>query len=198
MGEQHTQDPNPQHTHAHKPRLELEMKHSEFTTQTELKSLTQSIKCVEAEFESLRMLREGLAHCSMRLGVPFIAPRQLGATGDQLGRQFLPSAAWRTGQSGAPLDRHCSCSVRDLFPFLAKPTVGSSDMLAHRTLSGAPRKVRCNHPTVGSATCRPLIAQATVGRERRWLTEQSGAPPDSPVNFSRGAPFVSRERHVHR
>jgi hypothetical protein len=24
MGEQHTQDPNTQHTHAHKPRLELE------------------------------------------------------------------------------------------------------------------------------------------------------------------------------
>jgi hypothetical protein len=24
MGEQHTQDSNPQHTHAHKPRLELE------------------------------------------------------------------------------------------------------------------------------------------------------------------------------
>jgi hypothetical protein len=25
MGEQYMQDPNPQHTHAHKPRLELEM-----------------------------------------------------------------------------------------------------------------------------------------------------------------------------
>jgi hypothetical protein len=41
----------------------------------------------------------------MRLGVPFIAPRQLGAVGDQLGRQFLPSVEWRTGhvllQSGA-------------------------------------------------------------------------------------------------
>jgi hypothetical protein len=73
MGEQHTQDPNPQHTHAHKPRLELETQHREFATQTELKSLTQSIKCVEAESVSLRMLREGLVLCSMRLGVPFIA-----------------------------------------------------------------------------------------------------------------------------
>jgi hypothetical protein len=27
---------NPQHTHAHKPRLELKMKHKEFTTRTEL------------------------------------------------------------------------------------------------------------------------------------------------------------------
>jgi hypothetical protein len=48
MGEQHTQDPNPQHTHAHKPRFELETQQRELATQTELKSLTQSIKCVEA------------------------------------------------------------------------------------------------------------------------------------------------------
>jgi hypothetical protein len=41
MGEQHTQDSNPQHNHAHKPRLELETQHMEFATQTELKSLTQ-------------------------------------------------------------------------------------------------------------------------------------------------------------
>jgi hypothetical protein len=74
MGEQHTQDPNPQYTHAHKPRLELETQHREFATQKELKSLTQSIKCVEAESRSLRMLREGLVFCSMRQGVPFIAP----------------------------------------------------------------------------------------------------------------------------
>jgi hypothetical protein len=40
----------------------------------------------------------------MRLGVPFIAPRQLGAVENIPGRQFLPSVAWRTGQSGAPPD----------------------------------------------------------------------------------------------
>jgi hypothetical protein len=40
----------------------------------------------------------------MRLGVPFIAPRQLGAVESIPGRQFLPSVAWRTGQSGAPPD----------------------------------------------------------------------------------------------
>jgi hypothetical protein len=42
--------------------------------------------------------------CSMRLGVPFIAPRQLGAVGSLFGRQFLPSVGWRTGQFGAPPD----------------------------------------------------------------------------------------------
>jgi hypothetical protein len=36
---------------------------------------------------------------SMRLGVPFIAPSQLGAVGGNLGRQFLPSVGWRTGQT---------------------------------------------------------------------------------------------------
>jgi hypothetical protein len=33
----------------------------------------------------------------MRLGVPFIALRQLGAIESILGRQFLPSVVWRTG-----------------------------------------------------------------------------------------------------
>jgi hypothetical protein len=38
---------------------------------------------------------------SMRLGVPFIAPRQLEAVESNLGRLILPSVDWRTGQSGA-------------------------------------------------------------------------------------------------
>jgi hypothetical protein len=89
------------------------------------------------------MLSECLVFCPMRLGVPFIALIQLGADGDQLGRQFLPSDEWCTGQSGAPPDTHCSSPVCDLFPFLAQPTVGSLDLLAHRTLSGAHWTVRC-------------------------------------------------------
>ena len=40
----------------------------------------------------------------MRLGVPFIALRQVGVVGAPFGRQFLPSVCWRTGQSGAPPD----------------------------------------------------------------------------------------------
>jgi hypothetical protein len=139
---------NPQHTHAHKPRLELKAQHREFTTRMELKSLTQQIKCVEAESGCLSMLRECLVFCSMRLGVPFIAPRQLGAVGHQLGRQLLPSVEWCTGQSGAPPDSHCSSPMRDLFPYRVQPTVGPRDRLAHRTLSGAHRIVRCAQPTV--------------------------------------------------
>jgi hypothetical protein len=37
----------------------------------------------------------------MRLEVPFIALRQLGAVESNPGRQFLPSVDWCTGQSGA-------------------------------------------------------------------------------------------------
>jgi hypothetical protein len=132
------------------------MKHKEFTARTELKSLTRSIKCVETECGSIRFLSECLGRSSMRLGVPFIASRQLGAVGDQQGRQFLPSVGWRTLQSGAPPDSHCSCPVRDLLPILAQPTVATPGWLAHRTLSGAPCR-----PLV-RATRRPRIVRPTV------------------------------------
>jgi hypothetical protein len=80
--------------------------------------------------------------------VPFIALRQLGAVESNPGRQFCP--------------------------ILAQPTVEDLEPLAHRTLSGAHRTVRCPHPTVGSATRHARIARPTVGAPDRWLTEQSG------------------------
>jgi hypothetical protein len=107
---------------------------------------------------------------SMRLGVPFIAPRQLGAVGGNPGRLFLPSVGWRTGQSGAPPDMHCLVSGADCFPKLAHPTVEDLEPLAHQTLSGAHRTVQCPHLTVGSATRHARIARPTVGS------------PDSPVH----------------
>jgi hypothetical protein len=172
---------NPQHTHAHKPRLELKAQHREFTTRTDLKSLSQRIKCVEAESGCLSMLRECLVYSSMHQWVPFIAQRQLGVVGDQFGRHFLPSVEWCTGQSGAPPDNHCSSPVRDLLPYWGQSTIGPRDRLAHRTLSGAHRTVRCAQPTVGTghvsrvdrATNRwPLapLAHRTV----RCTTGQSG------------------------
>jgi hypothetical protein len=83
------------------------------------------------------MFLESLVCSSMRLGVSFIAPRQLGVIGGQLGRPILPSVKWYTGQSGAPPDIHCSSPEHNLLPYLAHPTVGPRDRLAHRTLSGA-------------------------------------------------------------
>jgi hypothetical protein len=110
----------------------------------------------------------------MRLGVPFIALRQLGAVGDQFGRPFLPSVEWCTGQSGAPPNNYCSYLVRDLLPYRAQSTVAPRGRLAHRTLSGAHRTVRAPRRLLERATCRALIERTTVGRWRRWLTGQSG------------------------
>jgi hypothetical protein len=158
------------------------MKHREFTARTELKSLTRSIKCVETECGDLELLSECLGASSMRQGVPFIAPRQLGAVGDQQGRQFIPSVGWRTGQSGAPPDSHCSMSGADLLPNLAHPTVATLGCLAHRTLSDAHRTVRCPQPTVGAGHASPADCAADRCAGDRWLTGQSGAPPDSPMH----------------
>jgi hypothetical protein len=134
------------------------------------------------------MLRVCLGDSSMRLGVPFIAPRQLGAVGGQQGRLSLPSVGWRTGQSGAPPYNHCSCLVHDLLPILVQPTIADSWQLAHRTLSGAHRTVRCPLPTVGVGHASPANCAADRCAGGRWLTGQSGAPPDSPVNYSRTPP----------
>jgi hypothetical protein len=66
---------------------------------------------------------------------------------------------------------------------------------------GAPDTVRCTpdspvpHLTVGSCHASRVDSAAD-----RWLrlTGQSGAPPDSPVNFSRTPPTKSREQQVRR
>ena len=121
---------------------------------------------------------------------PFIAPRQLGAVESNLGRHFLPSVAWRTGQSGA-----------------------------HRTMSGARfislngEADRCGFGSrwrTGHVRCTP---DSPVPPSSRWLGHVSradraadrwpGRPlahrtvrctPDSPVNYSRTSPVNSRER----
>jgi hypothetical protein len=118
----------------------------------------------------------------MCLGVPFIAPRQLGAVGDQLWRQFLSSVEWCTGQSGAPPDSYCCSLVPDLLPYRAQPTVGPRDWLAHRI-------VRCAHVGMGHASPADCAGD-------RWLGRSDS--PDSPVIFSRGAFSFSRERRVRR
>jgi hypothetical protein len=84
------------------------------------------------------------------------------------------------GASDSPV-HHRTLSGADFFPSLAKPTVGDSKSLAHRT-------VRCPLLTVGSATRRARITRPTVGPADCWLTGQSGAPPDSPVIYSRTPP----------
>jgi hypothetical protein len=135
----------------------------------ELKSLSQRIECVKLESWSLRMFLVSLGASSMRLVVPFIAPRQLETVGGQQGRPFLPSVEWRTGQSGAPPDSHCRRSGADLLPFLAQTTVAAPGQLAHQTLSGAPCR------PLAWATRRPRIAWPTVALA-------TVGSPDSPVH----------------
>jgi hypothetical protein len=110
----------------------------------------------------------------------------------------LHSVGWRTGQSGAPPDSHCRMSGANLLPFLAQPTVGSSGWLAHRTLSGAHRTVWCPQPTVGMGHASRADCAADRCASGRWLTGQSGAPPDSPMNYSCTPPTNSREWPVRR
>jgi hypothetical protein len=129
----------------------------------------------------------------MRLGVPFIAPRQLGAVERKSGRLILPSVDWCTGQSGA-----------------------------HRTLSGArftslngeaDRWLTWSRWRTGHVRCTP---DSPVPPSDRWLDHVSradraadrwpGRPlayrtvrctPDSPVNFSSTPSANSRERPLH-
>jgi hypothetical protein len=122
------------------------------------------------------MISESLVNSSMRLGVPFIAPRQLGAVGGQQVRLSLPSVGWRTGQSLQ--------TVRCRSPFYS----GVDDHCISGPV-GAPDTVRCTLPTVGAGHASPADCVADRCAGDRWLTGQSGAPPDSLVNYSRTPPI---------
>jgi hypothetical protein len=157
----------------------------------------------------------------MRLGVPFIAPRQLGAVESNSGRQILPSVAWRTGQSGA----HRTVSGARFLSLIgavdrwqpeSRWRTGQSG--AHRTVSGArflsligaaDRWQPESRWRTGHVRCTP---DSPVPPSSRWLGHVSrtdraadrwpGRPlahrtvrctPDSPVNYSRTSPVNSRE-----
>jgi hypothetical protein len=184
-GESNTHKTQNKSTITHtKPQLELTTQLEEFSTQMGLKSLSQRIECARMESWCLGMIKECLSDSSMRIGVPFIAPRQLGAVGGNLGRPKLPSVRWRTGQSGVPLDSHCSCPVPNSLPNRAQPTVADWWQLARRTV-GAP--------------CRPL--ERATRRPRIWRPTVALAAvvsPNSPVNYSRTPPKFSREWPVRR
>jgi hypothetical protein len=136
----------------------------------ELKSLTKRSKSVESESGSLRMFRESLVYSSMRLG----AVR---------GQTCLLSG----GALDSPVHhRTVTVAVRCVISFhiwRIRPLVlgvswRTRHCPVHTGQSGVP-----NRPLL-QATRRPRIAQPTVGAGDLWLTRQSGAPSDSPVNYS--------------
>jgi hypothetical protein len=131
--------------------------------------------CMKVRTRSLGMLRVCLGDSSMRLGVPFIAPRQLGAVGDQQERLRLPSVGWRTRQSGAPPDSHCRQSGAYLLlfwrcrPLQIRGSWRIGHCPVHTGQSGAPCR------PLERATRRPRIARSTVAQSTIGL-------PDSPVH----------------
>jgi hypothetical protein len=141
--------------------------------------LSQRIKCAESKSWCLGMLRECLVYSSMRLGVPFIAPRQLGAVECIPGRQFLPFVAWRIRQFGV-----------DLLPYLAKPTVGAPDTVQCTPDSPVPPSSRW----LGHASRTDYAADRWPGRLLAHRTVR--CTPDSPVNYSRTPLITSREQQV--
>jgi hypothetical protein len=139
------------------------------------------------------MLRECSVSSSIRLGVPFIAPRQLGAVESIPGRQFLPSVAWRTRQSGAPSDT-VQCGFLSFF--------SEADRWRFRAV-GAPDTVRCTPDSPVPPSDRWLChASRADYAADRWLGRPLAGPivgsPDSPVIYSRTPPSKSREQPVDR
>jgi hypothetical protein len=138
------------------------------------------------------VLKECLVFSSMRLGVSFIAPRQLGAVESNPGRQILPSVAWLTVQSGSPPD-----TVRCGSPSLS----GEADRWRSGAV-GAPDTIWCTPDSPVPPSDRWL---GHVSRADRAADRWPGRPlahrtvrctPDSPVNFSRTPLITSREQQV--
>jgi hypothetical protein len=100
----------------------------------------------------------------------------------QEGKSCIPS----TSAPDSPV-HHRTLSGADFFPILAQPTVGDLEPLAHRTLFGAHRTVRCPLQTVG----RPRVTRGLRGRP---LARPTVGSSDSPVIYSRMPPFSSREQ----
>jgi hypothetical protein len=128
------------------------------------------------------MLREYLVCSSMRLGVPFIAPRQLGAVESIPGRQFLPSVAWRTG--------HCPVRISFLLwrsrPLEFQSRWRTGHCPVHTVQSGVPSDRSLCH-----ASRADYAADRWPGRLLAHRTVR--CTPDSPVNFSCTSPMKSRE-----
>jgi hypothetical protein len=125
------------------------------------------------------MLRECLVCSSMHLGVPFIAPRQLGAVECIPGRQFLPSVAWRTG--------HCPVRISFLIWRSRPLALGSRWRTGHCPVP---------HPTVGA--CHASRADSAADRwPGRLLAHRTvRCTADSPVNYSHTPLITSREQQV--
>jgi hypothetical protein len=156
----------------------------------------------------LGMIKECLDFSSMHLGFPFITPRQLGAVGGILGRQFLPSVGW---PPDSPVHHRTStvhCPVRISFhSWRSRPLELRAGWRTGQSgapswpLAWATRRARIARPTVALAAVDspdslvhhrivrwiiavrrhsfPRVASSPESSLAHWTL--SGAPPDSPV-----------------
>jgi hypothetical protein len=131
------------------------------------------------------MLKGCLVFSSMRLGDPFIAPRQLGAVESIPGRQFLPSVAWRTGQSGAPLDT-VRCGFLSFF--------GEADRWRFGAVGAPDSPVPPSDCWLGHVSRADRAADRWPGRPLAHRTVR--CTPDSPANYSHTPLITSREQQV--
>jgi hypothetical protein len=128
----------------------------------------------------------------MRLGVPFIAPRQLGAVENKSGRPSLPSVCRAHRTVWCTPD-----TVRCPISFLSRrsrPLLTVAD-LAHRTVRCTP-----DSPVPPSDLWPDHVSRADSATDRflgRPLAHRTvRCTPDSPVNFSRTPSANSRERRL--
>jgi hypothetical protein len=90
--------------------------------------------------------------------------------------------------SGGAPDSPCTTGQPLFMSGARSPSYFGADDRCRFAAVGAPDTVRCPLPTVGAGHASPADCVADRCAGGRWLTEQSGAPPDSPVNYSRTPP----------
>jgi hypothetical protein len=124
---------------------------------------------------------------------PFYSPKAARSRGEQSGKAILAFCrlAHRTVRCTTG-----HCPVRIPFLVWRSRPLAALEPLAHRTLSGAHRTVRCPLLAIGSATRRARIKRPTVGPATVGSPDTVRCTPDSPVNYSRTSLISSREQQV--
>jgi hypothetical protein len=133
----------------------------------------------------LRMISESLGLLLHAPRGPFYSPKVARSRWRPTRKAILAFCRVAHQTVGAPPDSHCRWSGADLLPILAQTTIAEPWQLAHRI-------VRCPLPTVGAGHASPVDCTADRCAGDRWLTGQSGAPPDSPLNYSRTLPIFPK------
>jgi hypothetical protein len=167
-----------QNNHAHKSQLELKTQPTEFTTQMELKSLSQRIKCMKLESWRLRMFLEcleWLLHAPMG---PFYSPKAARSRWRPT-RKAKVAFCWVAHRTVTVDD-----PVRIYFLFLCRWPLQrrGSWRTGHCPVHTGQSRAPCR--PLARATCRPRIARPTVALA-------AVGSPDSPVNYSRTLPNFS-------